>query len=124
MPDDARGERRVAWLSRLGVVLIRALGWTWRIRVTHDDELRRFRALRQPVVFILWHGQLLPLLFQHRDERVAVLISEHADGEIIARVALRLGYTTVRGSTSRGAARALIGLARAVKDGHDLAITP
>ena len=55
---------------------------------------------------------------------MSVLISEHGDGEIIARVAMDLGYRTVRGSTSRGAARALLGLVRELQDGHDLAITP
>jgi lysophospholipid acyltransferase (LPLAT)-like uncharacterized protein len=121
---ERRAERRVEWLSRFGALLVRVLGRTWRIRVSHDEDVRRLRAAGTPIVFIIWHGQLLPLLYQHRDERVAVLISEHADGEIIARVATRLGYQTVRGSTSRGAARALLGLARVVGEGHDLAITP
>jgi len=124
MVVDARAERRVEWLSRLGVLLVRMLGWTWRVRVSDDEEVRRLRAEGTPIVFIIWHGQLLPLLYQHRDERVAVLISEHGDGEIIARIAERLGYQTVRGSTSRGAARALLGLARVIEQGHDLAITP
>jgi hypothetical protein len=35
-----------------------------------------------------------------------------------------LGYRTVRGSTSRGAARALLESARVISGGHDLAITP
>ena len=78
----------------------------------------------QPIVFSLWHGHLLPLLYHHRGEGVAVLISEHADGEIIARIAESLGYRTVRGSTSRGAARALLGLARVLSDGGRLAVTP
>jgi lysophospholipid acyltransferase (LPLAT)-like uncharacterized protein len=114
----------VAWLAWTGAWLLRALGWTWRYRVTHDGSLRRAREEKRPVIFSLWHGQLLPLLFHHRDERVAVVISEHADGEIIARIAHQLGYQTVRGSTSRGAARALIGMERAIRDGYDLAITP
>jgi lysophospholipid acyltransferase (LPLAT)-like uncharacterized protein len=116
--------RRIIWLARLGGLLVHALGWTWRIRVTHDDALRRARAEQRPLVFTLWHGQLLPLLYQHRNENVTVLISEHGDGEIIARIARGLGYRTVRGSTSRGAARALIESARAIEDGGDLAITP
>lgn len=124
MADSPRIDRRIVWAARIGAVLIRALGWTWRIRVSNDDDLRRQRAAKQPVIFILWHGQLLPLLYHHRREGVAVLISEHSDGEIVARIAISLGYRTVRGSTSRGAARALIGLSRAVKEGHDLAITP
>ena len=124
MADSPSIDRRIVWAARIGAVLIRALGWTWRIRVSDDDDLRRQRAASQPVIFILWHGQLLPLLYHHRREGVAVLISEHSDGEIVARIAISLGYRTVRGSTSRGAARALIGLSRAVKEGHDLAITP
>jgi len=124
MAVDARVDRRVEWLSRLGVLLVRLLGWTWRIRVSHDEDVRRLRSAGQPIVFMLWHGQLLPLLYQHRNERVVVLISEHGDGEIIARIAQRLGYETVRGSTSRGAARALLGLARIIEEGRDLAITP
>ena len=124
MVADVRADRRVEWLSRLGVLLVRVLGWTWRVRISHDADVRRLRAEGKPIVFMLWHGQLLPLLYRHRNERVVVLISEHGDGEIIARIATRLGYETVRGSTSRGAARALLGLARVVEEGRDLAITP
>lgn len=115
---------RIVWLARAGGLLVRVLGWTWRIRVTHDDAVRRARAEGRPILFTLWHGQLLPLLYQHRSENVTVLISEHGDGEIIARIAHGLGYRTVRGSTSRGAARALIESARVLAGGGDLAITP
>jgi lysophospholipid acyltransferase (LPLAT)-like uncharacterized protein len=52
------------------------------------------------------------------------MISEHRDGEIIARIAEAFWFTTERGSTSRGAARALIGLARAVESGRSAAVTP
>jgi len=122
--NDVAPSRRVVWLARAGAVLVRLLGLTWRIRVSHDHDVRRCRATKQPIIFMLWHGELLPLLYRHRGEGVAVVISEHADGEIIARIATSLGYETVRGSTSRGAARALLAAARVVTEGHDLAITP
>src|SRR5690606_27078113 len=48
----------------------------------------------------------------------------HGDGEIIARVAEALGFRTVRGSTSRGAGRALLGMSRTVQSGGDAAFTP
>jgi lysophospholipid acyltransferase (LPLAT)-like uncharacterized protein len=124
MGDDTRSRRRETLIAGVGVWIVRLLGWTWRIRVRHDEQLRAMRAAHTPVIFSLWHGQLLPLLFHHRGEGVAILISEHSDGEIVARIALSLGYRTVRGSTSRGAARALLGLARVIGEGHDLAITP
>ena len=124
MVREGSPDRRIVWSSRVGVWIVRALGWTWRIRTTHDGDLRRLRAAGKPFIFSLWHGQLLPLLYHHRHQGVTVLISEHSDGEIIARIATSLGYRTVRGSTSRGSARALLGLARALKDGQELAVTP
>jgi hypothetical protein len=122
--DEAAPSGRVVWAARFGGWLVRALGATWRYEISHDSDVVRLRAESTPIVFALWHGQLLPLLFHHRGQGVAVLISEHADGEIIARIATALGYRTVRGSTSHGAARALIGLTRVIEDGGDLAVTP
>ena len=72
----------------------------------------------------LWHGQLLALTPHHGRLGVSVLISEHRDGEIIARIAESLGYSTVRGSSSKGGSRALIGLMREIDAGRDGAITP
>jgi lysophospholipid acyltransferase (LPLAT)-like uncharacterized protein len=123
-PRAASADRRVTWGARVGVWLVRLLGMTWRFRVTEDDSVRRLRAAGQPIIFALWHGQLLPLLYRHRGEGVVVLISEHSDGEIIARIATAFGFGTVRGSTSRGAARALLELARVLEGGRDLAVTP
>jgi lysophospholipid acyltransferase (LPLAT)-like uncharacterized protein len=124
MSDAAKREKRIARIVAAGVWIIRFFGWTWRIRVKHDAGLRRERQPGRPVIFSLWHGQMLPLLYHHRNEGVSILISEHGDGEIIARIAARLGFKTVRGSTSRGAARALLGMVRVLEEGNDLAITP
>lgn len=120
-----RRERRLRWIVRLGVPLVRLLGMTWRVRLVNNEaSVDRLRREGRSIVFTLWHGDLLPLLFHHRGEGVSVLISEHRDGELIARVAESLGFRTVRGSTTRGASRALIGLARELDAGHDVAITP
>jgi lysophospholipid acyltransferase (LPLAT)-like uncharacterized protein len=117
-------ETRVRWIVRAGTLLIRLLGMTWRVRTLNDEAVGPMRASGRRVIFTLWHGELLPLLWAHRGQGIAVVISEHRDGEIIARIAERLGYTTVRGSTSRGGGRALIGLMRAIQAGHDGAVTP
>ena len=103
---------------------IRALARTWRYRVVGEERLLRFREANTPILFTLWHGQMLPLLWHHRDQGVAVLVSEHKDGEAIARILEWMGYTLIRGSTSRGAGRALIGMVRTLREGHDVAVTP
>lgn len=122
--DDSKKAKRISRWSRMGAAFVRLLGRTWRVRITHDDAVRAARSTNTPIVFSLWHGQMLPLLYAHRDKGITVLISEHSDGEIIARVVTAFGFRTVRGSTSRGAARALLGLARVLEEGGELAITP
>ncbi len=117
-------ERRVRWAVRAGAALIRLLASTWRMRSHGIEPLYAARAQNRRVIFALWHGEQLPLLWQHRRENIAIVISEHRDGEIVARIAETLGYTTVRGSTSRGGSRALIGLMRELDAGRDGAITP
>jgi hypothetical protein len=117
-------DQRVRWTVRLGAAVIRLLATTWRYEVTNEQELRDARATDKRVIFILWHGELLPLLWLHRGRDIALVISEHRDGEIIARIAETLGYSTVRGSSSRGGSRALIGLMRAIDAGRDAAVTP
>jgi lysophospholipid acyltransferase (LPLAT)-like uncharacterized protein len=109
--------------GRVGAPLVRALLGTVRTEVTGDEELERFRRDGQPVIFALWHGQLLPLTHHHRDQGVTALVSEHADGEYITRIIMRLGFTAARGSSTRGGTAGLRGLLRAARAGRDLAIT-
>jgi lysophospholipid acyltransferase (LPLAT)-like uncharacterized protein len=73
---------------------------------------------------VFWHGEILPIAWGHRGSGIAPLISTHADGEIIARIVEGLGYRTVRGSTSRGGARAVLEMTRLVADGITIAVTP
>lgn len=124
----ARGDEEFPLSARLaqlaGGAVLRALAATWRYRIVGDAPVKAARASGKPVIFSLWHGQMLPLLWLHRNEGVAILISEHRDGEIIARVAASLGYGLIRGSTTRGGDRALLTLAKQLKAGVDAAVTP
>jgi lysophospholipid acyltransferase (LPLAT)-like uncharacterized protein len=125
---DSRGttelplRMRAAMLAGTGA--IRALASTWRFRTIGEETMLRLRQAKQPIVFTIWHGQMLPLLWHHRDQGVKVLVSEHQDGEVIAQILEWMGYGLIRGSSSRGAGRALIGLVRTLREGNDIAITP
>jgi hypothetical protein len=121
---ERRKERKVRWISCLGPSVIRMLARTWRIRTVNEQSYESRRRAAQPTIFAFWHANMLPLLWRHREQGVAVLISTHADGEIIARICEALGYRTIRGSTSRGGARALVELGRALDEGIEIAITP
>ena len=126
-PRDARSvsdARRARWLSLVGSWIIRMLGVTWRVRMIDVRAVDALRHDGHPVALLLWHGQLLPLLYVMRFQSIACLISTHRDGELIAQVARRLGCKLIRGSSSRGADRALLGLVRTLRDGFTVAVTP
>ena len=118
----------LSWRSRAALMLgrgfLQVLSRTWRVRVVNGEYVRDLRRTGRPFIFALWHGQLLPLLWHHRGEGVLILISEHRDGELVARAAQSLGYGLIRGSSTHGAERALISLVRELKSGHEVAITP
>ncbi len=114
----SRGRRlRLAAAAWLGALVVRGLGATWRVRL--DGHLPG----PGPVVLALWHGELLPLLWGMRGRGYAPLISTHADGEVIARIVKSLGFVPIRGSSSRGGARALIEATRRLSEGVTVAFT-
>jgi len=108
----------------VGVGMVAALFATTRSSRFGTEHYLQFRRNRTPVVFVFWHGQILPLVHYHRDEGIVVLVSEHADGEYITQVIRRHGFGTVRGSSTRGGTKGLKGLIRAARAGRDLALTP
>jgi lysophospholipid acyltransferase (LPLAT)-like uncharacterized protein len=111
-------------LELLGSGVLWLLGWSWRFELHGRDQVEAFRERGEPVIFLFWHSRILPLAHLHRNEGAVVLISEHRDGELIARLVQRRGFLTVRGSSTRGGANALRGMLRAVRGGADLAVTP
>lgn len=120
--------RRADWRVRLGVPLglfvLRLLALTWRVEARGDAAWRARHAAGQGMVMALWHGQLLPLAFYLRNLGMSVLVSEHRDGEIIAQILERMGYTMIRGSSTRGGARALAEMIKVLRGGVAVCITP
>jgi lysophospholipid acyltransferase (LPLAT)-like uncharacterized protein len=121
--SSPRLDTRTRAAIRVGGWVLAALGRTWRVRVHGRDALLARRADAARVVYTLWHGQMLPILWAHR-QPTGVLISEHKDGEIIARIVERFGFFGIRGSTTRGGARALLECVQVLRRGADVAITP
>lgn len=120
----ARSEVGYSIAGVLGQGLMGSIFSTVRFKRSGVDHLNEGRSGGRPIVYLLWHEQLLPLVYLHRNTGTVVLVSEHADGEYLTRLLRRLGYGTVRGSSTRGAVKGLRGMIRAARRGHDLAITP
>src|SRR6266704_926633 len=90
------------WLPPVGAALVRLLAATWRYRVRGWEHVEAARERRRPIVYVLWHSRILPLLYHRRGEGVALLVSRHRDGGYLAELSERWGYRVVRGSSRRG----------------------
>ena len=110
-------------LSVVGSVVIRCLGHSWRIAELGLELEARAREHSPNVIYAAWHGRLLPISFTHRNRSIQVLTSQHRDGERLGQTLRRLGFGHVRGSSTRGGARAIFGLVEKLKTGFDLGIT-
>jgi lysophospholipid acyltransferase (LPLAT)-like uncharacterized protein len=118
------GALRTSAIVRSGSALITVLFSTCRFEVTGREHYLRYWQRNQPVIFVLWHGRLLAGAYEQRGNGLVALISQHRDGEYIARIIERWGYRTVRGSSTRGAGRALRGLLRETRAGRTVVLTP
>jgi lysophospholipid acyltransferase (LPLAT)-like uncharacterized protein len=124
---DWRGSRskrlQAAAIAALGYPVIGALGRTWSWRVEGAEHYEAVVASGRQPILALWHGRILPatLYFQHRG--IVAMTSDNFDGEWIARIHARFGYRAARGSTSRGARKAMVQLVREVGEGRAVAFT-
>jgi lysophospholipid acyltransferase (LPLAT)-like uncharacterized protein len=74
-------------------------------------------------VYSFWHRCILPATWQFRGRDIGVMTSQSEDGEYIARTIEYFDFVPVRGSSSRGGARALLEMRRLVEAGHTVAFT-
>jgi lysophospholipid acyltransferase (LPLAT)-like uncharacterized protein len=125
MPSKKAVLQRLAlwFIPPLGALLIRLIYHTSRKRFHLPENVPE-----EPVVFAFWHGDLLmmPYLYYRfcKTPHANVLISDHFDGRIIARIMRHFRLGTIHGSTNRNAAKVLIAAMRSLKEGYDIGITP
>ena len=63
------------------------------------------------------------LSYTHRRRDIQVLASEHPDGDLMGRTIRWLGFGHLKGSSTRGGARALRDLTRVLREGLDVGLT-
>lgn len=101
----------------LSGIVVGIVAWIWlrtlRLEVLRHPELDAFEA--RPWVLCFHHGRQFPLLAWRRRRPTVVLVSHSRDGQVQSRALGVLGFTVVRGSSSRGGARGLAALVRILR---------
>ncbi len=107
-----------------GAPIVSALARSWRVRTHHAEHFRALQQSNAPFIFLLWHEALLPLLWHHRGQGIAIVVSEAREGGYLGDYATRIGYRLLPGSSTRGGLRALRGAVRVLHDNVPVAFTP
>jgi lysophospholipid acyltransferase (LPLAT)-like uncharacterized protein len=115
---------KLSVLPPIGASVIRALGWSMRRDSQGHEQVDDLGRQGRHIILAFWHAQQLMVPIGYRGTQANVLISQHQDGEIIARIISRFGHRAVRGSSTRGGALALRELIRIGRSGADLVVTP
>ena len=127
--QQIRGSRKQEWLGALAGHAMRL--WARSLWVEIDDRVGALGPATppHPVIFLLWHNRVLTLpalwsLLSKRERPAVVLTSASKDGAVVAAAMKVFRMDSVRGSSSRRGAAALVALRRALGDGMDVCITP
>lgn len=114
-----------AFACWLGAQYVRLVWYTGRWTVENDTLPRRMWAEGKPFILSFWHGNLLMMPYcWDRSKKMHMLISQHRDGQIIARLIGHFGLRAAAGSSSKGGAGALRQMLKALKAGEYVGITP
>lgn len=117
------GQRIALWIvPRLTALVLATIGVTLRFEVIAEEGVVPATPPARGI-FCFWHRCTLPAGWYFRKFRCSILISQSFDGELIARTLGLLGYSSVRGSSSRGGAAGLLALRDVLSSGMPVVFT-
>lgn len=111
-------------LPPIAASVIRGVAQSMRCETHGHEAVDALYRDGRHIILAFWHAQQLMIPIGYRGTGSHVLISQHGDGEIIARIIARFGHQAVRGSSTRGGAGALRALIKLGRSGRDVVVTP
>jgi len=126
---EIRVSRKSIFLGTLMGWMMKLWSWTLRYRFVDREGIFSPGNQSPPVIYALWHNRIFtipPIWYKNGGHlrKTVVLTSASHDGTMLAKAMEVFGIGSIRGSSSRRAVAALIGMKRAIKEGYDVCITP
>ena len=122
-PPFSRGQdfllTLISWATTIAVRLI---GPTMKFAVSCEEN-SPISLEQRPFVYSFWHQCTFAATYLWRDLDIRVMSSTSFDGEFTARMIRRFGFVPIRGSSSRGAVRGLLGMRKEIEAGYTVAFT-
>jgi len=118
-------QRFYLWLgSHVAGRIIRLLRRTVKLEIVGQENLDYLMNNGGRAIFAFWHGNMVIPMMRLIGKDITALVSQHGDGEIIARILDNLGFGLVRGSSTRGGIAALKEMVKLLKQPNIVVITP
>lgn len=106
--------------GRILSFLLRIICATSRKKIEGLEIIDELKREGRGIVYCLWHGKMFYPFYFFRERGLRPIISRHRDGELLAKVSMKLGYIPIRGSSTRFGGTALTEAVRALKRGEDV----
>lgn len=102
-------------------LLIRIIGITMRYETEGWENFEAIENAGKLPIYSFWHDRIFAGTYFFRNRGIVVISSQSKDGEYLGRLIKRLGYGTIRGSSTRGGTKALVEMIRGMKQGLPMA---
>lgn len=103
---------------------IKLLRYTQRLSFQTPDYISQIADEGSACIALLWHNRIIVGSAVGVGRNLAVIISRSRDGDFIADTVERIGYTPVRGSSSRGQLQSVRDILDRLQDGQSVVMTP
>jgi len=114
---------KIRLISLLGYWVIRLIGCTLRWQVEGAENLQSIYATKKNVIYTFWHGRIFLGTYFFRNRGIVVMSGYNKDARTMARVIERFGYGIARGSSTRGAKRAVVTMLHEIRKNRDVAFS-
>jgi lysophospholipid acyltransferase (LPLAT)-like uncharacterized protein len=117
-------QRILVRLTAFGLYfLFHAIGKTLRYEIEGWENLERVEREGKQPIYCFWHDRIFAGTYFFRNRKIIVMNSLSFDGAYMARFVQKLGYGSVRGSSTRGGTGALVEMIRLMRSGFATAFT-
>lgn len=104
------------FITKAAKLLIYSIIFTCRKVTIGQKKISDLKKSGKPIIYIFWHRHIFFNIFQFRRTNARPLISHSTDGEIVARIAEEFGMNPIRGSSSKGGAKAFLNMVNSIKN--------
>jgi len=120
-----------AFFRTIGVFIIPPIVFLF-MRLFWLTYKKNYHFINEPIagqcMAITWHGELFisPQVYRYlrKHHKTSAIISQHHDGDLIAKTLGFFNIASLRGSSKRGARAVLLSAIKSLKEGYSVMVSP